>query len=146
MTKTQYSINKVRKRLFALISAITFIFLIIIARMFTVQVVSGKRLTQKAIDQWTRELPVKAKRGNIYDCNGVVLAQSQGTYAVYIRTRLVKNKSRVAEVLSDILQVDEKQLLEKMDKKISEITVKRQVNREILNKISEYSLDGITPS
>lgn len=143
MTKTQYSINKVRKRLFALISAITFIFLIIIARMFTVQVVSGKRLTQKAIDQWTRELPVKAKRGNIYDCNGVVLAQSQGTYAVYIRTRLVKNKSRVAEVLSDILQVDEKQLLEKMDKKISEITVKRQVNREILNKISDYNLDGV---
>ena len=71
-------------------------------------VVDGQILRQKAIDQWTRDLPVKAKRGDIVDCNGKILAGSKGTYSVFIRTRCVTNPAQVADVLSNILNVDYK--------------------------------------
>ena len=75
-------------------------------RVFYVQIVDGKSLQKKAIDQWTRELPVKAKRGKIVDRNGIVLAENKQTYAVYVRTRVVDDPEKTADVLSEILGVE----------------------------------------
>ena len=102
MIKIEYSITKLRKRLFAGILAITFLFLLIFYRTFIVTVVQGENLREKAIDQWTRELPVKAQRGDITDRNGVILAGSKGSYAVFVRPRCVTNLSEVCTVLSKI--------------------------------------------
>ena len=53
------------------------------------QIISGRELQEKAVDQWTRELPVKARRGVITDRNGLILAENKQSYAVFIRTRVV---------------------------------------------------------
>ena len=66
-----FSVTKARKRLFALLGAITFIFLFVIIRLFYVQVIWGEELQQKAVDQRTRTIPVLAERGKIVDRNGV---------------------------------------------------------------------------
>ena len=65
-----FSITKLRKRLFASFLAVTFLFFLILAQTFNVTVIKGEELRLKAVDQWTRELPVKPKRGDILDCNG----------------------------------------------------------------------------
>lgn len=120
-----------RKRLFALICAITFIFLSVLGRVFYVQIISGRELQEKAVDQWTRELPVKARRGVITDRNGLILAENKQSYAVFIRTRVVGDAERTAEKLSEILDVDKNALLKRINSdSSSEITVKRQVPRE----------------
>lgn len=107
-------------------------------------VVNGEFLREKAIDQWTRELPVKALRGNITDCNGVLLAGSKGTYAVYLRTRCITDPEKVVSVLGDFFEFDKQKLVEKINKKSSsEITVARQVEPEIVKKLSSYDLDGV---
>lgn len=141
--KTQYSLSTVRKRLFALVCAITFIFLVIFARLFIVQVVEGKDLQAKAIDQWTRELPIIAKRGNITDCNGTVLASSSGTYSVYGRIRSITDKSSTAKIISQVLDMDENYLLKKFNSKVSEVTVKVNCSKEEIQKLKEYNLNGI---
>ncbi|MBQ4586913.1 MAG: stage V sporulation protein D [Clostridia bacterium] len=108
------------------------------------EVIASERLQKKAIDQWTRELPLKASRGKILSSNGTALATNKSSYAVYIRTRQVKNPERVASVLSQIFGVDEQKLLDKMRKKAtSEITVKRQVDKESIVKLTNYQLDGV---
>ena len=133
-----------RKRLFAYFVAIAFIFLVILGRLFYLEVIASERLQKKAIDQWTRELPLKASRGKILSSNGTALATNKSSYAVYIRTRQVKNPERVASVLSQIFGVDEQKLLDKMRKKAtSEITVKRQVDKESIVKLTNYQLDGV---
>lgn len=124
--------------------AIAFLFLFIVARLFYVEVVSSQSLQEKAVDQWTRELPVKAKRGEILSADGKILAENSPSYAVFVRTRSVKDAEKVSEVLSTIFDVDKQKLLEKIQKRAtSEITVKRQVGKTDIIKLTEYDLDGV---
>ena len=133
-----------RKRLFALICAVTFIFLSILARLFYIQVVWGKELQIKAVDQWTRELPLTAKRGVITDRNGVVLAGNEQSYAVYVRARSVVDAKTVSSVLSELLEVDGEELYSKIIKSSSSvITVKRRVDKKIVDKLREHTLSGV---
>jgi stage V sporulation protein D (sporulation-specific penicillin-binding protein) len=98
-----FSITKLRKRLFAALLAVTFLFLLIFCQTFKITVINGAELRLKAVDQWTRELPIKAKRGDIIDANGVVLAGSKGTYSVYVRPRSVDDAKAVASALSRLV-------------------------------------------
>ena len=58
--------------------------------------VEGDALRSRAFGQWTREIPVTAARGEIYDANGVLLADNAAAYAVYARPNAVKDKRRAA--------------------------------------------------
>ncbi len=51
--------------------AIAFIFLSFL-RLGYIQIVWGKKLQTRALEQWTRDLPVTADRGDITDTNGIV--------------------------------------------------------------------------
>lgn len=108
-----------------------------------VQVVQGKDLQAKAVDQWTRELPIIAKRGDITDCNGVTLVSSAGTYSVYGRIRSISDKSSTAKIISQVLDMDEDFLLKKFNSKVSEVTIKVNCTKEEIQKLKEYSLEGI---
>lgn len=106
-------------------------------------VVEGAKLRARAIDQWTRDLPVKAVRGKIVDRNGVVLAADSSTYSIFVRTRCVTNAEETAGVLSRELGLDYADLTEKIKKGVSEVTVARQVDREVVERLTNYSIDGV---
>ena len=89
--KTEYNLYSLRKRIFASICVISFIFLLLIARLFYIQVISAPNLQAKAESQWTRDLPITAERGKIYDSNGAALAVSYTTYNVYTRYKEIKD-------------------------------------------------------
>ena len=91
------SITILRKRLFAIILAVAFLFLCVLGRLFYVQVIWGEDLQQKAIDQWTREIPIVASRGKIVDVNGVVLADNDDTYTVFVRKKAVSDVEILAK-------------------------------------------------
>lgn len=104
----------------------------------------GKDLQSKAIDQWTRDLPVAASRGLIVDRNGIVLADNSEVYAVYLRCRLLGDADKTAEVLAETLDMDENALKEKIrTHATSEITVKKKVNKSAIVKLKEYNLPGV---
>ncbi len=106
--------------------------------------ISSDFLQEKAIDQWTRELPVKASRGKILASSGEVLAASSPSYAVFVRTRSVKDREKLASVLSQIFKLDEGEVLEKLKKtSSSEITVARQVDKKTVALLKDYDLSGV---
>ena len=124
--------------------AITFIFCIIIARFFYIQVIWGDELVLRATDQWNREIPVVASRGCIYDRNGQLLAGNLTTYSVFARPNSVADKSYAAGVLSGIFGVDEGSLYEKLTKgNVSEITVARQADGALIEKLIACDIPGI---
>lgn len=59
----------------------------------------------KALDQWTRDLPLTAQRGDILDTQGKIIATSETVYDVYVRPKSVEDPEEVARVLSDVLQL-----------------------------------------
>jgi Cell division protein FtsI/penicillin-binding protein 2 len=81
----------------------------------------------KAGEQWYRDLPLTARRGGIYDRNGIALADTATRYTVYVRPNAVKDAERVADVLSKYAGADKEKLLKKIKKKgVSEITVAKK--------------------
>ena len=60
------------------------VFGVLLWRLYDLQIVKGEEFKQKATETvlTTAELTVKARRGNIYDCNGVLLATTRMSYKV----------------------------------------------------------------
>ena len=91
------SIFSLQKRLLAVYVLVTFIFVALAIRIGYIQIFKSKWLQAKAVDQWTRDLPLEAKRGNIVDSNGVVLATSKTSYDIYVRPADVENTEALTE-------------------------------------------------
>lgn len=140
----EFSVSVIRKRIFALTLAIVFLLVAVIGRLFFVQVVSGNSLQKKAIDQWTREIPINARRGVITDCEGVILAENDDTYTVYVRKKAVKNIHELSVVLAKCLDINQEAILERLTKtSSSEITIKKHVKKEMIDELLEYPIDGV---
>ena len=124
--------------------AITFLFCFLCARFFYVQVIWSEELGYRALDQWTREIPIVPQRGKITDRNGVVLADNSTAYTVFARSNAVKDFSKTANLLADALGKNKDEIYEKLTKKrASEVTVAKKVGKAEVVKLSELSLDGV---
>lgn len=138
------SIFSLKKRLLALFLLVIFLFFVIICRLFYLQFFKGRWLQAKAQEQWTRDLPLNAIRGNIVDTNGVLLATNYSTYDIYVRPSMVDNPKDVAGVLSKELGFNYDSVYTKVtDRLVSESLIKLQVSKDIAMKIKEYNLSGI---
>lgn len=75
--------------------------IVIIVKLFSLQIVNGKEYLEKSNSRLTRETTIKASRGNISDSNGVVLAGTKINYSVEI----YKSKIATSELNNTILNV-----------------------------------------
>lgn len=147
MNKNNYSIGLLQKRLLVFLVLITFFFIVIIFRLGVVQIINGNFLQIKATDQWTRDVPLKAKRGYIYDSNNNPLAVSMSSYDVYVRHKNVIDAIEVAKFLSKELELDFESVYKKViDNTVSEVVIKLQVGNEVAQKIIKKNLPGIVLS
>ncbi len=140
----QQSYYTSKKRLLTLLVAAIFLLLVIFLRLGYIQVIWGKDLQAKASEQWQRDLPIKAYRGDITDTNGNLLVTTKTGYSVYARPKSVLDADNCAKVLSEILEKDYQSIYEKLTKKgVSEVTLKRQVSQSVAEQIREHNLAGI---
>lgn len=124
--------------------AVTFLFCLLLGRFFYVQVLWKEELNYRALDQWTREIPIVAGRGKITDRNGVVLADNNAAYTVFARANAMSDKRTASTLLADTFSIDGDALYEKLTtKKASEITVAKRVDKTTIEKLSTLSLDGV---
>jgi penicillin-binding protein 2 len=97
-------------RLFVLAAVFIVFFGIILARIFTLQVVNGKSYQENFSLKIQMKEPINAARGNIYDKNGKLLAYNELAYSISINDSTTysstkeKNKAVNAE-LAEILTV-----------------------------------------
>ncbi len=142
--KNDYSVSVLRKRLFAVCAAITFLFCILCARFFYVQVAWSGELAGRAIDQWTREIPVIAERGAITDRNGELLAGNATKFSVFARSNAVTDAEDAAQKLSAALNIPYETVLKKLTgKRASEVTVVKKTDKQAVEKLAELSLNGV---
>ena len=117
--------------------------LIIICGLIKVQVIDAQKLQEAALSQWTRTSQLEAARGDIVDRNGVVLAKSGTAYKVLLWPKNIdkSERERVATELSGLLDMSFTKVYEKVcDTSKQEIVLKRQVSREIVDRIYELKL------
>ena len=140
----EYVLYSLQKRISAYIIAVSFIFLALIIRLFWVEVIDSNWLQNLAIGQWTRDLPITAERGKIYDTNGAILAVSLSSYDLYSRGREITNITQVADYLSKKLNMSYNTLYEKLSlRNVSEVLIKLQIDSNTAKDIILKNFSGI---
>ena len=137
--KTFYNIFSIQKRFVAIILTVIMIFIVLITRIFYLQIIKGRELQLKASEQWLRSLPLSSKRGEILDCNGVSLATTITTYDVYVRARNVINPSELSAAIANSLNLDYNSVYGKVtNKSFSEILIKMQVDETKAKDLTKH--------
>ncbi len=84
-----------------------------------------------------------AKRGNIVDARGRVLAQSVSVPSLFAIPSQISNAKEVADLLSPILQVDNKKLFKRLSSKRGFVYLKRHIDVATLKKVKRLELSGV---
>ena len=123
-----------------------FLFLVIMGKVFYIQVIDYKKLNNYATNLWSRNLPLAANRGIIYDTNGVELATNITTTSLVLIPNQITDKEKVAKDLANILNVDYKEMYSHVSKKTSIERVHpegRNLSYDIADKINALGYDGV---
>lgn len=151
--------NKSKRNLILILAIIFAILLLLVVRLGWIQIVRGDTYSEKAVEQQTRDTPIEAERGTIYDRNGNELAVSVTCYTIWVRPADVKKsdekdaakrkaeiKERVENVtktLSDALDMDYDEVYKMVTKEQSIVKVKKGASKDVADEIREAGLPGV---
>ncbi|MFD0588065.1 stage V sporulation protein D [Paenibacillus sp. GCM10027627] len=136
----------VRRRLFIVLVLAGIAFVALSIRLGYVQLWKGAELAQKAENSWRREIPYVAKRGEIWDRNGVQLAYNVSSPTVWAIPVQVKNKEETAAALSRLLDMTQETILKKLNTKAMIVKLGpggRKITLEKAEEIHALGLPGI---
>ena len=136
----------VRKRLVLLMGVFFLLFLCVCARLVDLQIFRQKELTARGVSQWTRSGVVAARRGDIVDTNGKLLAQSVTSFILTARPRDVKDVQALADVLERELGLSAERTVSRLSgSKAASVTLARQVSREDADRLRAIRQDAENP-
>ena len=104
------------------------------------------KLHDLASDLWSRNLPIEASRGLIYDINNLIIADNITTTSLVLIPNQIKDKEKVSKSLSEILGVSYDEMYKHVSKKTSIERVHpegRRLGYEIADKINALNYDGV---
>ncbi|SCX88899.1 stage V sporulation protein D [Alkaliphilus peptidifermentans] len=135
-----------KKRLMFMFALTSLAILGLIIRLGWIQIVNGEKYKELAKSQQTRDIPIPAKRGVIYDRNGKELAISASTNTVWIRPREISDADaeHTAEKLAKILGLNASEVEEKIkDKRYSTVRIVYWIDDNIAEEIRNEKLKGV---
>ena len=87
-------------------------FILIILKVFYIQVFSYKKLNNLATDLWSRNLVIGANRGRIITSDNTVIADNLTTVSLVVVPNQIKDKQAVIKNLANILNTTEDKISE----------------------------------
>jgi stage V sporulation protein D (sporulation-specific penicillin-binding protein) len=138
--------TKVRHRLWIALWVGTLIFFSLMLRLAYVQLWMGSELSQKAEDSWRRNIPFAAKRGEIWDRNGVKLTYNITSPSVMAIPAQVKDARGTAAQIARVLQTSEETIYKQISKRTLLSRIQpggRKITAEKAQEIRQLNLPGI---
>ncbi len=141
--------------------ACTILFLVIAGlcvRVGWIQIVKSEEYSKMALEQQTRDVPIDAKRGVIYDTNKNELAISATCYSVWARPANIKqgntkqNKAKMteeeiiddnAETLAEVLKKDKAEIKDMITADQALIKIDKYLDKDTADKVRELGIYGI---
>ena len=138
--------KQIHKRIKIILLIIIFCFVLIIAKVFYIQVIDYDKLNDLANNLWNRNLIIGANRGKIITSDNVTIADNLTTVSLVVVPNQVKDEDAVIRDLANILNVDKSKISEHVNKSSSVEIVHpegRQLSFDIADKINNLNYDGI---
>jgi cell division protein FtsI (penicillin-binding protein 3) len=120
----------------------------VLVKVGLLQTVEGDSLRSAAAQQWTRERPLRAQRGSIFDRNGEELALSVSASTIAVNPKQVTDPVGTAELFASVLGLDDERRDElaaemaKQDKGF--LYVARQVDDRLAEQLDALDILGVT--
>jgi cell division protein FtsI (penicillin-binding protein 3) len=101
-------------------------------------------LSERAVSQQIQDMVEPARRGTIFDRNGVDLAVSEDSVTVFAHPFLIKDPARVAARLAPLIGQGRDELLRKLaDRKTTFVYLRRKMDASLGEKIKNLKIEGI---
>lgn len=149
LTPQQNRLMRRRARFLAAVLAVV-CFGGLLVQLFTLQVLDPGGYAARAADQQLRGATLPAARGEIYSADGTLLAASETCWTIRASPRELDDAlvQPAAQALSEILEIDYEETLEKFSQRTSnDCLLSRRVDREtadaVRNWCTEHGAEGI---
>lgn len=118
-------------------------FVVILVRLFALQVLQAAELTAKAERQHRKAVVVEGARGAIYDRRGKVLAINMDVPSVFGVPASLSDPSGAARNLARVLNLRPDEIERKLKQERHFVWIARKLDREQGQRLEDLSLDGI---
>jgi cell division protein FtsI (penicillin-binding protein 3) len=106
--------------------------------------VKSGSLSDRAVSQQIEDIADPARRGTIFDRNGVELAVSEDSVTVFAHPFLIEDPAKVAARLAPLIGRSEDELLRKLaDRKSTFVYLRRKMDASLGEKIKNLGIEGI---
>lgn len=137
---------KVFRRQFFVSLVILILFISVIIKVFMTQTIKGDEYENLAYDLWTRDIPIKYRRGNIYDRNGKLIVGNRLAPTISIINAQIEDEDKVINELSRILNVSKTSIRKHIKNKVSVEIIKpegKNITLEQAREINNLNLRGV---
>ncbi|NLW22099.1 MAG: PASTA domain-containing protein [Tissierellia bacterium] len=135
--------NITKKRLVFVFAVVLIVVFALIIRTGYIQIARGEELKKGALEQWTKGIEIKPKRGIIFDRNGKKLAISVSSYTVWASPADIDDPIDTAKKVAEVLDMDESLVYEKITKRQNVEKIKQWITKEEAKKLRNLRLSGI---
>lgn len=142
-TTRSRTISNSGKRLYWLAGVFGFWMLVVVARLYSLQIIQYTQWVSEEHKQQDRTRVVKPVRGSIYDRNLHPLAISELMDSVYARRGKISDYSGTAEALASLLDIDAGRLAKRLRQGRSDYRVKWGLPKELAARVRSLNLTGI---
>lgn len=119
------------------------LFLLAAVRIGHLTIRDAQELTARGVSQWTKAGVITARRGDIEDRYGNLLAASATTYIVTADPRMVPDAEAFLKAIEPVLPLDRESALKKLsDKTKGSVILKRQVRRDTVDALRQLRNDA----
>lgn len=132
-----------RARLGLIVGLLGMSFLVILGRLFFIQVIRHADLKAQALAQHVRHMTVRPERGLILDRHGRVLATSVVVPSISARPAEVRNPEAVAVQLAEVLERPLAAIRQQLTSTAPFVWIARQVTPEVIAHLQTLALPGI---
>ncbi|MCI6240133.1 MAG: peptidoglycan glycosyltransferase [Clostridium sp.] len=132
-----------RKRLLVIAIAFFAMLTIMTVKLVYLMVMQADQYSERAQAVQERERSIKAKRGSIYDRNGVILADNEAVCSISVIHSQIEDPETVIQVLSEKLEIPEDDVRKRVEKVSVREKIKSNVDKTLADEIREMNLAGV---
>ena len=132
-----------KRKIFFCAIMLSMAFVLLFARLSYLMIARSQYYMERAEDLHQRQRSIKAKRGIIYDRNGVELAGNKPVCSVSVIHSQVEDEDAVVSALCSILKLPEDEVRKKVLANTIREKIKSNVEKETADKLRDMNLAGI---
>lgn len=132
-----------RRKIMIIFVAVLLLMVFLMGRLVYLMIFCSEYYGVRAENLHERERDIKAARGNIYDRNGVVLAENKTVCTISVIHSQIEDPEKVIAVLTKELGMSEETVRKRVEKVSSIERIKTNVEKETGDAIRAYELAGV---